>query len=61
MQHIIEVGGPGTLQQSMKCISYEGVISIIGFVASGTSVPNVMETLSNICTVRGVRRMLLTR
>jgi NADPH:quinone reductase-like Zn-dependent oxidoreductase len=56
VDHIMEVGGAGTLQQSFKCIKYEGVISIIGFLGGfdPKTVPGVLDTLSNICTVRGV-------
>ncbi|KAL3465567.1 hypothetical protein BJX64DRAFT_275151 [Aspergillus heterothallicus] len=56
VDHIIEVGGSGTLQQSFKCIKFEGVISIIGFLGGmdPKTMPNVLDTLSHICTVRGV-------
>jgi NADPH:quinone reductase-like Zn-dependent oxidoreductase len=56
VDHIIEVGGSGTLQQSFKCVKFEGVISVIGFVGGvdPKSLPNVLDTLSHICTVRGV-------
>ncbi|OJJ02350.1 hypothetical protein ASPVEDRAFT_53056 [Aspergillus versicolor CBS 583.65] len=56
VDHIIEVGGAGTLEQSFKCIKFEGVISIIGFLGgmNPSTIPNVLQTLSNICTVRGV-------
>ncbi|KAJ6104491.1 hypothetical protein N7523_010811 [Penicillium sp. IBT 18751x] len=56
VDHIVEVGGPGTLTQSFKAIKYEGVISVIGFIGGmkGQDQPTVLDTLSNICTVRGV-------
>lgn len=55
VDHIIEVGGPGTLAQSFKAIKYEGVISVIGFLGGGKGdQPTILDTLSNICTVRGV-------
>lgn len=56
VDHIIEVGGPGTLQQSFKAIKFEGIISVIGFLGKGdpNSQPGILDTLSNICTVRGV-------
>lgn len=56
MDHIIEVGGSGTLAQSFKCVKFEGVISVIGFLggASPKGQPSILDTLSNICTVRGV-------
>lgn len=56
VDQIIEVGGTGTLQQSFKCIKFEGVISIIGFLGGvdPKGQPSILDTLSNICTVRGV-------
>ncbi|KAK5115596.1 hypothetical protein LTR85_009767 [Meristemomyces frigidus] len=56
VQHILEVGGPNTMAQSLKAISIDGVISIIGFLggAKGEKQPSFMDCLSNICTVRGV-------
>lgn len=56
MDHIIEVGGSGTLQQSFKCVKFEGVISVVGFLGGvdPKTQPTVLETLTHICTVRGV-------
>jgi NADPH:quinone reductase-like Zn-dependent oxidoreductase len=56
VDHIIEVGGSGTLRQSFKCVKFEGVISVIGFIGGvdPKTQPTVLETLTHICTVRGV-------
>lgn len=56
VDHIVEVGGPGTLAQSFKAIKFEGVISVIGFVGAGEGKdqPTILDTLSSIATVRGV-------
>jgi NADPH:quinone reductase-like Zn-dependent oxidoreductase len=56
VDHIIEVGGPGNFAQSFKAIKFEGLISVIGFLSGGKSQdePTVLDTLSSICTVRGV-------
>ncbi|KAJ5935239.1 Polyketide synthase enoylreductase [Penicillium verhagenii] len=56
VDHILEVGGAGTLKQSFKAIKYEGVISVIGFLggADPKTQPSIVDTLVNICTVRGV-------
>jgi NADPH:quinone reductase-like Zn-dependent oxidoreductase len=54
VDHIIEVGGGGTLEQSLAAIRFEGVISIIGFLSGGAPPPAILEVLSNICTTRGV-------
>jgi NADPH:quinone reductase-like Zn-dependent oxidoreductase len=55
VQHVIAVGGPGTMAQSLKAIQIDGVISLIGFVASPTGEqPTFLDALSNFCTVRGL-------
>ncbi|KAJ5675581.1 hypothetical protein N7462_008478 [Penicillium macrosclerotiorum] len=56
VDYVIEVGGPGTLTQSFKCIKFEGVISVIGFLGGvkPQGEPAILDTLNNICTVRGV-------
>lgn len=54
VDHIVEVGGSATLQQSFKCIKFEGVVSIIGFLgANPKDQPGVLDALTHICTVRG--------
>ena len=40
VDHIVEVGGPGTLEKAFNSIKRGGVISTIGFVAQGDA-PNV--------------------
>lgn len=53
--HIIEVGGPRTMAQSLKAIKPEGIISIIGFLGGmSKEQPTFLECLNNMCTVRGV-------
>ncbi|KAK0610939.1 hypothetical protein B0T14DRAFT_500131 [Immersiella caudata] len=54
VDHIIEVGGKGTMTQSLKAVKYEGIISIIGFLGGAQPKDSIMETLNRICTVRGV-------
>lgn len=56
VDHVLDVGGPGTLEQSLKAIKFEGIISIIGFLGHSDPKgnPTLLETLSRICTVRGV-------
>ncbi|EED21039.1 zinc-containing alcohol dehydrogenase, putative [Talaromyces stipitatus ATCC 10500] len=56
VDHILEVGGPATLKQTVKAIKYEGILSIIGFVGgeNNVEVPQIVDALSNICTFRGV-------
>ena len=53
--HILEVGGPNTMAQSLKAIRAEGVISVIGFLGGfSKEQPSFLEVLTNLCTVRGV-------
>lgn len=50
------MGGSGTLEQSFKCIKFEGIISVIGFLGGvdPKTQPPVLEALTHVCTVRGV-------
>lgn len=56
--HILEVGGPGTLNQTVKAIARGGVISVIGFIAKGEpgseGLPTMLDALSIGCVVRGI-------
>ena len=56
VDHVIEVGGPGTMQQSMKAIKMEGVITVIGFLGGATAenTPSTLDALTHCCTVRGI-------
>jgi NADPH:quinone reductase-like Zn-dependent oxidoreductase len=55
VDHVIEVGGPLTIAQSLKATKLDGVISIIGFLAGGAEQsPSFMEILSRGVLVRGV-------
>lgn len=55
VHHVIEVGGPTTMAQSLKAIKFDGVISIIGFLGgTGKDQPTFLDCLNNICTVRGL-------
>lgn len=55
VRHVIEVGGPGTMAQSLQAVQIDGVISIIGFVATPSKEqPTFLDCLANVCTVRGL-------
>lgn len=55
VNHVLEVGGPATMAQSLKAIKIDGVISIIGFLGGGSKdQPGFLDALTNICTVRGI-------
>jgi len=54
--HIIEVGGPSTMRQSLNAVKMEGVITIIGFLggAGAQEQPGTLEALTHVCTIRGI-------
>jgi NADPH:quinone reductase-like Zn-dependent oxidoreductase len=55
VHHVVEVGGPTTMAQSLKAIAIDGVISIIGFIGGQSKEqPTFLDCLNNICTVRGL-------
>jgi NADPH:quinone reductase-like Zn-dependent oxidoreductase len=55
VNHVLEVGGPATMAQSLKAIKIDGVISIIGFLGGGAKEqPSFLDALMNICVVRGI-------
>lgn len=56
VQHVVEVGGPNTMAQSLKAIAFDGVITVIGFIGGpgAEQQPTLAETLMNFCIVRGV-------
>merc|ERR1712000_60368 len=55
VNHILEVGGPKTMAQSLKAVKIDGVISIIGFLGGNAKEqPSFLDALSNVCTVRGI-------
>ena len=54
VDHILEVSGPATLQQSLDCIAIDGVISIIGFVGGVKDSPSFLQALEKVATIRGV-------
>ena len=54
MNHVVEVGGPTTMAQSLKAIKMEGVINIIGFLGGySKDQPTFLDCLTNVCIVRG--------
>lgn len=54
VDHILEVGGAATLEQSVQAIKFEGIISIIGFLGGVKATTSALDALSHICTFRGV-------
>lgn len=53
VDHVIEIGGPGTFEQSMKSTRVGGTVSLIGFLASGDN-PGIVPAILNAQTVRGI-------
>ncbi|KIW96778.1 uncharacterized protein Z519_02169 [Cladophialophora bantiana CBS 173.52] len=56
VNHVIEVGGPMTMAQSLRAIRRDGQISVIGYLGdtSNFSEPTFIDTLNHQCIVRGV-------
>ncbi|RDL30710.1 alcohol dehydrogenase [Venustampulla echinocandica] len=56
VDHIVEVGGPTTMEQSLNAIKIDGTITIIGFLGGvqGEKQPGFLDALVRMCTVRGV-------
>ena len=54
VDHVVDVGGAGTLGQALKAIRCEGTISIIGFLAGSENGPSMLEALYKAANVRGI-------
>lgn len=55
VDHVIEIGGGGTMAQSIKAIRMDGIISVIGWLTqSDKPEPSFLETVSRVFTVRGM-------
>jgi NADPH:quinone reductase-like Zn-dependent oxidoreductase len=55
VDHVVEVGGPTTMAQSLKAVAIDGVITIIGFIGgTDKDQPGFLDCLTNMCTVRGI-------
>ena len=55
VDHILEIGGLGTIEQSIKAITPGGIISVIGYLAGSDKVIDVpLQALLKTCVVRGV-------
>ncbi|KAH7911144.1 hypothetical protein BJ138DRAFT_1179770 [Hygrophoropsis aurantiaca] len=55
VDHIIEVGGPGTIQKCIKSARYAGWIHIIGFVAQGESDLPIRAAIGKALIYRGIQ------
>lgn len=58
VDHVLEVGGIGTIEQSLGSIAWGGTVSVIGFLSpleNGNASPNVIFlTLAKGATLRGI-------
>ncbi|KAJ8065023.1 hypothetical protein OCU04_007325 [Sclerotinia nivalis] len=55
VDHVIEIGGGGTMAQSIKSIRIDGIISVIGWLTkTDEKEPSFLETVSKVFTVRGL-------
>lgn len=54
VDHVVEVGGAGTLAQSMKAVRIGGTISVIGVLAGNASELNVIPILMQNLRLQGV-------
>src|ERR1700736_6246844 len=52
VDRVVEVGGPGTLAQSIKAVAYGGEISVVGALAAGGSGIDFMSVFMNQVTLR---------
>jgi NADPH:quinone reductase-like Zn-dependent oxidoreductase len=54
VDHVLEVGGPGTLERSIKSTRVGGTISMIGLLDVPEQQPSMLPLLMNAITVRGI-------
>lgn len=52
--HIIEVGGAGTLEQSIRAVRMDGVISLIGILAGSSKEFNLLPILMQNVRMQGI-------
>lgn len=56
VDHVIEVGGPSTMEQALQAIKSDRVITVIGFLggAGGEKQPSTLDALTHQCIIRGI-------
>lgn len=52
--HVLEVGGAGTLERSLQSVRPGGTISLIGLLEGAKTEPSVLPALLNAITIRGI-------
>lgn len=53
VDHVLETGGPGTLERSVQAARVGGTVSLIGILAEGTP-PSMTAAMLRVLTVRGI-------
>jgi NADPH:quinone reductase-like Zn-dependent oxidoreductase len=54
VDHVVEVGGPGTFERSLAATAVSGRVSLIGVLTGGAGAVNPMAALFNRITVQGI-------
>ncbi|KAH6712942.1 putative alcohol dehydrogenase [Leptodontidium sp. MPI-SDFR-AT-0119] len=54
VDHVLEVGGGGTIERSLRCVKQGGLVSLIGFLAGGKESDITPALLFGGKTLRGV-------
>lgn len=54
VDHVVEVGGPGTLERSLRAAAVGGVISLIGLLDTPDRQPSILPAIGGGITIRGV-------
>ena len=54
VDHVVEVGGPGSFAQSLKAIRPGGQINVIGYVGGAEGMINPLDIFRRRATVRGI-------
>ena len=54
VDHVVEVGGPGTLAKSLRAVRMNGRISLIGVLSGATGQVNPMPILMKNVRVQGI-------
>jgi NADPH:quinone reductase-like Zn-dependent oxidoreductase len=53
-EKIVEIGGDGTLEQSLKAIAFGGEIALVGFMSHADAAPSAFNALYKAAMLRGI-------
>lgn len=54
VDHVVEVGGPNTLERSFRCLAYSGHVALIGVLAGFSGTPNPFSLVLKNATMSGI-------